>query len=95
MRVKSILAGLAALSLAGFDNPRIEKVGDFTGDGISDIMIRDNWGLRYLFVGQKDSTYLLTLERDDKGVKYFAGSKTYFFDGKFYRELPQTRKGKK
>lgn len=89
--LKKILLGTAfALTTAGcYSNPEIEKVGDMTGDGISDIMIKNMEG-RYIFIGQKDSTYIRAtetqmLETEISSFKTDDG-RVYFFDGQFYKE---------
>ena len=89
---KSLLAGLglATLSLVGcYPWPSVEKAGDLTGDGKTDVMLwMDSDGIhtkaRYLFVQKEDGTYERNLEGYPYDLSNF-GSK-YFFDGEIYRE---------
>lgn len=89
-----VLAGVLALGVAGCHNTEIKKVGDLTGDGIQDILmyegdfIGSNRG-NYLYVGQKDGSYIPAKEESDGYVKYFKtdSGETYFFDGEFYKKV--------
>jgi hypothetical protein len=91
-----VLAGALALGVAGCDKTEIKKVGDLTGDGIQDILMYegDLLGSRrgnYLFVGQKDGSYVPAKEVIDGDIKYFKTDDgvAYFFDGEFYKPSPK------
>ncbi len=89
-------AGLITI-VNGCSQPEIEQNKDLTGDGIPDVMINIKYGPqagKWLFIGQKDGTYLRTKEcdnDDDQSVKYFKSDSgaVYFFNGKFYTQSPQ------
>ena len=90
-----VLAGAISVVLSAcVDWPKVEKCEDLTGDGITDIMICNDNGAHYLFIGKEDGTFLsskkrYTRNRDnpDKVTYFIAEDKTaYFFNGKFYQK---------
>lgn len=89
------MAGLSGLSLAGCV-PQVKEIRDVTGDGISDVIV--NTGLdTYINIGQKDGSYLITVENpvfDLFGAKSLRtirlmDNRRWVFDGQFYREAAQ------
>ena len=69
--------------------PIVNKVGDFTGDGINDVLleaysdgVRDN----YLFIGNEDGSFTRAIGRGHKEEEYFKtkDGDVYFFNGEFY-----------
>jgi hypothetical protein len=83
----------AMLSACGDDLPEIKKCKDLTGDGLIDVLMWEdttNGSLRgnYLFIAQKDGTFVRAQEKNEKGTKYFMTEDkiAYFFNGKFYQK---------
>ena len=79
--------------------PTLEKKVDVTGDGIEDISIYiargPNCGT-YLFIGQKDGSFVRAKEyTENSGPEYFKtdDERFYFFDGKFYVEAKKENGG--
>lgn len=80
-----ILSGIITLSAISYSesNPKfkieqIETIKDFTGDGIKDYLVNtkvfcgDFLGERYLFIGQKNGSYVRAKEQvDNNGITYF------------------------
>ena len=99
MKIKKILTSLAmtgiTLSVIGCGNnkPEMMKVGDLTGDGITDVLMHEDAFIGYvrgdyLFVGKGDGSFIRTREKWGSDVKYFLsdeGDVAYFFDGEFYK----------
>jgi hypothetical protein len=93
------LVATATFGLAGCIGPSAPIVKDFTGDGIPDIMISASKGgqlifTKFLFIGQKDGSYIRAEETDSEGVRYFKTDKgeIYFFNGQYYVQSPQKQK---
>ncbi|MBS3079682.1 hypothetical protein J4218_06170 [Candidatus Pacearchaeota archaeon] len=88
------LIAAALIGISGCGGMTIDKKGDLTGDGIEDIVVSNQVVLRkdtYLFIGQKDGTYIRSTKYNGgqkDGPEYFMtdDNRTYFFDGKFYVE---------
>ena len=101
-----ILSGALTLGGIGFSESyskpkieQIEKIADLTGDGIKDILLDtrifcNDIGGRYLFIGQKDGSFVRAKEKvDNNNIKYFLTDDgiAYFFDGQDYRESPKQK----
>ena len=89
---------LTLASLVGCSRPNIEKNRDLTGDGIPDLIVHiedDFQHGRWLFIGQKDGSFIRATEYKDSNVKYFKtdDGKVYFFDGEFYRLYKKNKVG--
>jgi len=90
-----LLAGYVGLSV-GCADPEIKEIKDWTGDGIEDILIQSPGeravSTHYLFVGQKNGSYLKTKYKiSSEGVDYFVADSgdAYFFNGKHYTLSPK------
>ncbi len=85
--------GLAAVACS---QPQIQKLEDLTGDSIPDAIVNIKYGWQagtWLFIGQKDGSFVRAGQKDNNGVKYFRTDKgeTYFFDGQFYKLSPKQK----
>lgn len=88
-----VTGGLLAM-LAGCSQPTLEGNKDLTGDGIPDAIVKIKYGHQsgtWLFVGQKDGSFVRAKQNVNDGVKYFktADGTAYFFDGKIYKPSPK------
>ena len=94
-----MIAGAGLVATTGCDGPTIKNVKDFTGDGIEDVLLNynGNTGQEYLFVGQKDGTYvrakknlyLNTPDGEEIALESFIteNGEIYVWDGEFYKKL--------
>ena len=94
---KIALVGALALGFVGCNTGlTIEEKADLTGDGIEDIIIISSSNNRYLFIGQKDGSYVRAVESESLtgDAKYFKAKdgKNYFWDGEFYKLSPKQKK---
>jgi hypothetical protein len=103
--ILSVIITLTGVSYSeGHSKPnveQIEQIADFTGDGIKDTLVDtrvfcgDLLGERYLFIGEKNGSYVRAREKvDNNNITYFLTDdrKTaYFFDGQYYRESPKQK----
>ncbi len=81
------LLGVCAIALTTIGcNPSIKEVKDLTGDGIKDIHMTTSF--EYLFIGQKDGTYIRAIKKSSDKISFYQTDQgeTYFFDGEFYRK---------
>ncbi len=86
----TIVAGSLIAMLAGCSQPTLEKNKDLTGDRIPDAIVKIRYGGQsgtWLFVGQKDGSFVRAKQHEYDGVKYFRtdDGTAYFFDGQFYK----------
>ncbi len=87
---KTIAAGGLIAMLAGCSQPTLEQNKDLTGDRIPDAIVKIRYGSpngTWLFVGQKDGSFVRAEQDEHDGVKYFRtdDGTAYFFDGQFYK----------
>ncbi len=86
----TVLTGSLVALLSGCVNPTIRTDKDFTGDGIKDAAVNISSGLNngtWLYIGQKDGSYVTSKECLRDGKKDFKtdGGVFYSFDGQYYR----------
>ena len=96
--MKKALCAVVASTIIGLTGcsppPRIERpIQDYTGDGIPDVVVAVPNHATWLFVGQKDGSYIRALQKEtSEGIKYFISEhddQIYFYDGEFYRPSPK------
>ena len=98
-----VLLAVASIGLAGCSSPEIKKVGDLDGNGITSDILMGKGKTEWLFLKQKDGSYvranvdyLVTGNYNEPAVKYFRtedGDK-YFPDGTFYRKYKKLEEKK-
>jgi len=93
---KTIVVGSLLAISAGCSEPTLEQNKDLTGDKIPDAIVRINMGApngTWLFIGQKDGSFVRARQYENRGTKYFETDKgqAYFFDGEFYRLSPKQK----
>jgi len=93
--MKSRLLAIIALSIgiSGCSGPRVERIDDLTGDGISDVLIKNSSFTPsengyYLCIGQKDGSFVTAKQHKEDGLEYYKTKDKiyYFFDGKHFVE---------
>jgi hypothetical protein len=85
-----IIAPLVVMSLLAGCAPQILKVGDLDGNGTKKDVLMQKGERRWLFLEQKDRSYVRMKKDESSDMEYFItedGKTRYFFDGNVYRKM--------